>query len=298
MGSAVYLNRALFESDFSIGIGNLSLSKEAGYGGGAKIVMPGAAGAETIYTSHAKVADHPNQVGKVEGNPIRQEIEECGKMGNLGYMVNTILNEDDEICRVVAGDPAAAFREGVSQFNEVYRFQLERPFDLLVVSSSPMDGDFYQANKALTVSSLGVRDEGMIILAAPCTSGLSPFRYFDEMITSARTFSQWHDLMCRPGFQHQVAAEICLGLRYLMDVRRISIGMVTTGIRPDTVAGMGLVPFPTLESALESALRRLGRAAPAGVVPKGPLTLFEASGTSFPRFNRTGSTDSHAGLTP
>lgn len=287
-GSNVYLNRALFEADFNIGIGNLSLSKEAGYGGGAKIVMPGAAGAGTIYASHAKVADHPNQVGKIDGNPIRLEIEESGKMSNLSYIVNTVLDEKDEICRVVAGDPAGAFRKGVSEFNKIYRFPIDKPLDLLLVSSSPMDGDFYQANKALTVSSLGVRDEGMIILAGHCAKGLSPFPYFDDMITSSRTFSQWRDLMCRPGFEHQVAAEICLGLRYLMDVRKITIGLVSTGIRPEIATGMGFVPFTTMESAIETALQRLGRNALVGIVPKGPLTLFEPSGHALKGFDGPG----------
>jgi len=275
LGTPVYLNRALLDADFTIGLGNLSLSKEAGYGGGAKIVMPGAAGGETIYKTHARVADHPNQVGRIEGNPIRQEIEDSGKMGRLGYIINTVLDERDEICRVVAGDPLGAFRKGVSEFNEVYRFPVERPFDLLVVSSSPMDGDFYQANKALTVSSLGVRDGGMIIMTGPCPNGISSFPYFDDMITSGNTYAQWQDIMHRPGMEHQVAAEICLGLRYLTDVRRITIGLVTAGIRPEAVAGMGLIPFPTLESAMEEAARQLGRDARLALVRKGPLTLFE-----------------------
>lgn len=274
LGTPVFLNRALLEADLSIGIGNLSLSKEAGYGGGAKIVMPGAAGAKTIYKTHARVADHPNQVGKIEGNPIRQEIEESGNLGRLGYLINTVLDEKDEICRIAAGDPVEAFRKGIPEFNEVYCFPLDRPFDLMVVSSSPMDGDFYQANKALTVSSLGVRDGGMIIMAGPCTNGLSPFPYFDRMITAGKTFSQWRDLMHRSGMEHQVAAEICLGLRYIMDVRKITIGLVTSGIRPETVTRMGLIPFPTLEPALEEAALRLGRDARLAVVPKGPLTLF------------------------
>ena len=276
-GAPVDLNRVLCEADFTMGIGNLSLSKEAGYGGGAKIVMPGAAGARTIYASHAMVADHPNQVGVIEGNPIRREIEECGKMGNLRFIVNTILDEEDRICRVVAGEPLSAFNQGISEFNEVYQYPLERPFDLLLVSSSPMDGEFYQANKALTVSSLGVRDGGMIIMAAPCSKGLSPFPYFDDLVTSSRTFAQWQDLMRRPGFPHQVAGEICLGLRYLMDVRKITLGLISSGIRPETVAKMGFLPFSTMESALESALRRLGRNALVGIVPKGPMTLFKIS---------------------
>ncbi len=274
-GTPVYVNRAVMDADFRIGLGNISLSKEAGYGGGAKILMPGVCGAETIYGSHGKVCRHPNQIGRINGNPIREEIEEVGRMAHLDFIINTILNEEDEICRLVAGDPFTAFREGVRFFNDVYRFPLEDPFDWCLAGSSPYDFEFYQANKAISAASLGVRDGGTIVLVSPCDKGISAFPYFDEMITSGHDFVHWQEELGRPDSRHKVAGEICLSLRYLMDVRKITIGMVTTGISKETVAAMGLRPYAHVEEAISEGLRRYGMNARVGILPKAPMTLLE-----------------------
>jgi nickel-dependent lactate racemase len=274
-GTPVYVNRAVVDADFRIGVGNISLSKEAGYGGGAKILMPGVCGAETIYGSHGKVCRHPNQIGRINGNPIREEIEEVGRMAHLDFIINTILNEKDEICHLVAGDPFTAFREGVRLFNDVYRFPLEEPFDWCLAGSSPYDFEFYQANKAISAASLGVRDGGTIVLVSPCDQGISAFPYFDEMITSGKDFSHWQKELGKPDSRHKVAGEICLSLRYLMDIRKIAIGMVTTGISKETVAAMGFKPYANMGEALADGLRRHGMNARVGILPKAPMTLLE-----------------------
>jgi nickel-dependent lactate racemase len=215
------VNRGVVDADVRIGIGNISLSKEAGYGGGAKVLSPGVCGAETIYGSHGKVRDHPNQIGRISGNPIRREIEEVGRMASLDFIINTVLDAEDEICDLVAGDPSGAFKEGVRAFNRVYGFILEEPFDLCVAGSSPYDFEFYQANKAVSAASLGVKDGGTIVLVSPCEKGISAFPYFDRMITAGHDFHHWRKALGNPHCPHKVAGEICLSLRHLLDVRKI-----------------------------------------------------------------------------
>jgi nickel-dependent lactate racemase len=273
----VYVNRGVMDADFRIGMGNISLSKEAGYGGGAKILMPGVCGAETIYGSHGKVRFHPNQIGCISGNPIREEIEEVGRMAHLDFIVNTILNEDDEICRLVAGDPLGAFREGVRLFNQVYQFTVKKPFDWCLAGSSPYDFEFYQANKAISAAGLGVKDGGAIVLVSPCHKGISAFPYFDEMVTSGRDFAYWREALGKPDCQHKVAGEICLSLRYLMDVRKITVGMVSTGISKEKIAQMGLKPYGDMNEAIADNLKRHGMNAAVGTLPKAPMTLLDVS---------------------
>ena len=271
----VYVNRGVVDADFRIGIGNISLSKEAGYGGGAKVLMPGVCGAETIDGSHGKVRFHPNQIGCVSGNPIREEIEEVGRMARLDFIINTVLNGDDEICHLVAGDPLGAFREGLRIFNQVYQFNVEKPFDWCLAGSSPYDFEFYQANKAISAASLGVKDGGTIVLVSPCHKGISAFPYFDEMITSGRDFACWQEALGKPDCPHKVAGEICLSLRYLQDVRNISVGMVSDGISKDKIAEMGLKPYADVDEAVADGLERYGMNARVGILPKAPMTLLD-----------------------
>ncbi len=274
-GTPVHVNQGVVDADFRIGIGNISLSKEAGYGGGAKVLMPGVCGAETIYGSHEKVRWHPNQVGRISGNPIRKEIEEVGRMARLDFIINTILNQEDEICDLIAGEPSTAFMEGLRAFNQVYQFQLEKPFDLCLAGSSPYDFEFYQANKAISAASLGVKDGGTIVLVSPCEKGISAFPYFDEMITSGHDFAHWQKELGKPECQHKVAGEICLSLRYLLDVRKISVGMVTSGIQKKTIAEMGLKPYSDLDEAIAEGVKSHGMNARIGILPKAPMTLLE-----------------------
>ena len=273
----VYVNRGVVDADVRIGIGNISLSKEAGYGGGAKVLSPGVCGAETIYGSHGKVRDHPNQIGRIHGNPIRREIEEVGRMAPLDFIVNTVLNAEDDISHLVVGDPSGAFKEGVRAFNRIYGFTLEDPFDLCVAGSSPYDFEFYQANKAISAASLGVKDGGTIVLVSPCEKGISAFPYFDRMVTGGHDFDYWQKALGNPDFPHKVAGEICLSLRHLLDVRKITIGMVTEGISKNRIAQMGLKPYAHMDAAMADGLRRHGMNARIGILPKAPMTLLTAA---------------------
>jgi nickel-dependent lactate racemase len=190
-------------------------------------------------------------------------------MAGLGFLINTVLNEDDRISLLFCGAPEMVFRKGVEAFHDIYRIEIEAPYDALIAGSSPMDGDFYQANKAITAASLGIRDGGTIVLVSPCRNGISDFPYFDEMITTNRDFFTWRNLIRSGALKHRVAAEICLGLRYLTDVRKIRIGMITPGIPEERIRAMGLMPYPSIEAALND----VSPAARVGIIPKGPLTL-------------------------
>ena len=137
------------------------------------------------------------------------------------------------------GHPVQAFLKGVRIFNCIYQFDLKAPLDLVLAGSSPYDFEFYQANKAISAASLGVKDGGTIILVSPCDKGISQFPYFDQMITSGKDFGHWQAELGKPQFKHKVAAEICLSLRYLLDVRHLKIGMVTSGISADRISKNG-----------------------------------------------------------
>ena len=81
-GTPVLINREVAGCDLKIGVGALIPHFEAGYGGGAKILMPGVSGIDTIAHNHVDVTKgHPELVGlgKVKNNPQRLDMEEVGK---------------------------------------------------------------------------------------------------------------------------------------------------------------------------------------------------------------------------
>ena len=51
-GTEVWINRAMLESDFVIGIGHIVPHRVAGFSGGSKIIVPGVSGAKTTGQTH------------------------------------------------------------------------------------------------------------------------------------------------------------------------------------------------------------------------------------------------------
>src|SRR3990172_81555 len=80
-GTPLYLNRMLVEADLKIVVGSVIPHPYAGFGGGAKLVLPGLAGMDTIELNHKPAyASMSGTIGRVEGNQRRAEIEEAAEM--------------------------------------------------------------------------------------------------------------------------------------------------------------------------------------------------------------------------
>jgi hypothetical protein len=66
-----------------------------------------------------------------------------------------------------------------------------------------------------------------------------------------------------------------------MEVRKITLGLVTIGIPPETEITMGFITFPTLEASLEAACWPFGRHARLGIILESPLTLLSPVDTTL-----------------
>lgn len=172
--SPVYVNRTFVESDFGMCIGNIIPHFVAGWSGGAKSIQPGICGVETTAAVHLNSSlDWPERFGNAE-NDIRLDIEEIAKKAGLKFILNTILNLNEEVVHVVAGEPRAAHRQGVLYAQEVYQQEVDVRPDVVIVGSYPANRDLWQAGKALAAGCMSVRRGGTVILAAPCFEGAYP----------------------------------------------------------------------------------------------------------------------------
>lgn len=172
--SPVYVNRTFVESDFGMCIGNIIPHFVAGWSGGAKSIQPGICGKETTAAVHLNSSlDWPNRFGVAE-NDIRLDIEEIAKKAGLKFILNTILNLNEEVVHIVAGEPRAAHRKGVQYAQEVYQQDIYVRPDVVIVGAYPANRDLWQAGKALAAGCMSVRKNGTVILAAPCFDGAYP----------------------------------------------------------------------------------------------------------------------------
>ena len=123
----------------------------AGFSGGAKAVAPGICNRSTIANNHKHFLDSGAKAGKIEGNPIREEIEEIGEMVGINFMVNAVLNSHKKIVRVVVGDVTKAHREGAEYINNIFGVKIDNLADIVITSPGgyPKDIDLYQTHKAM-----------------------------------------------------------------------------------------------------------------------------------------------------
>jgi lactate racemase len=135
-GTPVHVNREVASCDLRVGLGGLLPHGLAGFGGGAKLVLPGVAGIETIDHSHRQVLGNTG-LARVDDNEFRLNLEEGTRMVGLHFKVDTVLNNRREIIGLFAGDFVAAHRAAAGMARLAYSTETVRDADIVVVNSYP-----------------------------------------------------------------------------------------------------------------------------------------------------------------
>jgi nickel-dependent lactate racemase len=82
-----------------------------GFTGGGKILVPGLSGELTVDSMHwRRIGVPPDQILGKADNPIRASIDALARKAGLHFIVNVILNAQDQIVAAVAGDMVARGR--------------------------------------------------------------------------------------------------------------------------------------------------------------------------------------------
>lgn len=87
-GTPVWIDRAVADADFVVGIGSVFPSAWSGWSGGAKIIVPGVASSETIRHNHSMMMhDLPGEWVR----PGLADREEITRMAGLDLLVSVVL---------------------------------------------------------------------------------------------------------------------------------------------------------------------------------------------------------------
>jgi nickel-dependent lactate racemase len=269
-GTPVLINRTVAEADLRIAVGSVVAHPIAGFGGGAKIIVPGVAGHDTIHHNHS-LADHPNvTIGCVDGNPVRQDMEDIARMARLDMIVNTILSPGLEIVDAVAGDVVAAHREGVARYRAIYGVKVGELAEVGVVGASPRDATFGHAVFALYAGAAMVRPGGSLILVAPCNDG-------PGSAEGRRSFKEQAEtppdrLMARIRAGEISASGGAFMYVYAKTVSKYRVVLVADNHSRSDAEDMGLGYGATLQDAVEQSLA-VGSGGRASVMPSGGMSV-------------------------
>lgn len=164
----VTLNKKIAESDLVVIVGMIEPHLWAGFGGGLKNLFPGLAAAGAIGQHHGMIAEPPylfNRVGLMpEENAFRQDLEEIkGFIPADMFLLNVMLDGNQEISAAFAGDPVSAHRQGIKACVDAAGVKLDQRVDAVLVNSYPMEINFKQSMKCVGNSLPALSPGGVVM---------------------------------------------------------------------------------------------------------------------------------------
>jgi nickel-dependent lactate racemase len=130
-GTPVKINGEVMSCDLKIGIGCVVPHGQSGFGGGAKIILPGVSSFETIYKNHQL----PMKWGIINENLTRLDMEETARIAGLDVKADVIVNGRAQTAGLYVGDFVDAFGEAVKEARNVYATNVPKGFDIVVANS-------------------------------------------------------------------------------------------------------------------------------------------------------------------
>lgn len=269
-GTPIWVNRHYLEAEVRIIVGMIDPHQIVGYSGGAKGLAIGCGGEATIRANHSLLKLEGSELGRVEGNPAREDIDEIGRLVGINLIVNVILNGRREIVKAVAGDYLEAHRAGVAIAREICEVPVFREADLVIASPGgfPKDINLYQAQKGLAHAARIVKEKGVIILCAECREGVGDDRFAKAMREGGtvegvlRNFSQQ---------EFQMGAH--KAYLWCRSLQKAQVILVSQNIDRKTARIMQVTPAANLQEAVDMVKDSLPTGARVAVLPKASSTI-------------------------
>ncbi len=269
-GTPVEIFRPVAEADRVIALGNVEYHYFAGYSGGAKAIMPGVSTHNAIQANHSMMVQDTAIAGKLDGNPVREDIDSVTEFVRLDFIVNVVLNEKKKIIHAAAGHYIEAHREACAFLDRLYKVKIEKRADIVVASAGgyPKDINLYQAQKALDNAKHACRDGGIIILCACCKEGLGE-EVFERWMTG---FPCPADMVKEIACHFELGGHKAAAISMVLGTKKI---FIVSDMEPGYVKRMFLEPYSDLQQAFDDAASELGKHATCYVMPYAGSTLPE-----------------------
>jgi len=139
-GTPVLINREVMACDLKIAIGGLIPHLGAGFGGGAKMVLPGVAAITSVDYNHS-------------------------------MKIDLLVNNRREVIGVFAGDFITQHRAGVKKARQLYATPIIKDSDIVVMNAFPIEN---QTIKAVWPGRLALKEGGLGVVITQSVEGQAP----------------------------------------------------------------------------------------------------------------------------
>ena len=267
-GTPVDIEERVMKANKRICLGNVEYHYFAGFSGGYKAIMPGVSTPSAITLNHRLMVSEKAKAGNISDNPVRQDIDEAGKMVGVDFIVNVILNTKKEIIDCFAGDATLAHKEACKKLEAIYASNISEKADIVVVSNggAPKDLNLYQTQKALDNAGHAIKYNGVIILIGSCIEGFGN-KTFEEWMLN---YNNPDDMINKLHEHFMLGAHKATAIAMLK--KKCDIYFVSD-MDEETVKKTFLKPYKDLNKAYEDALKKIGNNAKVIAMPYGGSTL-------------------------
>ncbi len=269
----VWIHHRVTDADIRIGLGMITPHMDAGFSGGAKIVLPGVCNDLTVNAFHVRSAYLTgNPLGDANA-PLRRDLESAvAELAPLDFILNAIPTLHDETYTCVAGHPVKAHRVGAVYARKVFQASARKKYPIVVAGCYPYEHDLWQSMKGMWCSDLLTADGGSLVLLTTAKEGTRATPNLPGYI-GMDPESLLADLASGSAVDQKSAAT---GVMVGRMKQRINISLVSGGLNRTDARSMGLTYFKSVEEALEQAAGRLQPAdlqGSIGFIPYAGLVL-------------------------
>lgn len=274
-GGELWLNSLIEKSDLVVSEGFIEPHFFAGFSGGRKSILPGIASQKTVLANHCSsfIADIHARTGNLENNPIHRDMLFAARAAGLGFIMNVVINHEQKIIKAFAGEPEVAHSVGCDFVAELAKVPAI-PAEIVITSNGgyPLDQNIYQAVKGMTAAEACVKKGGVIIMVAACNDGHggeSFHRWFkgNTPDTVAETISRISSSDTVPDqWEAQILARV---------LQKAHVIMVTDRCEPGLINDFHMHHAFSIEKALETAEKFVGRNAKITIIPDGVAVIVD-----------------------
>jgi len=228
-GTKVRIRKDVFDHDHLILFGSLTHHYFAGYGGGRKLLFPGMAERESIYSNHKLFIDFNNyrlqpgcMSGNLNGNPVAEDLCEIDSLMPEKIIISGIPGVDGKISRLMIGKTYDDFLSACMVYDRLYRKMNGEKYDNIIASTGgyPKDINFIQSHKSLHNAASFVRDGGNLFLLAECSDGMGNDEFLNIL--------QGHDKQeIFSELRHKYSGNGGTALSLISKTERINVYMLT-----------------------------------------------------------------------
>jgi nickel-dependent lactate racemase len=174
-GTRVIINEVA-KCHLKIGIGSIVPHPYTGFGGGAKILLPGVCSMETIEANHESLRHTIQQtpmgaditLGKYKENVVRLDMVEAAHIAGIDVIVNAVVNASRDTTALFVGEVEEAFLAGAQLAESHYATELPDKADIIVANCYSKGSEALLSVPAcMPFFSVGSAKDMVVIVGAP-----------------------------------------------------------------------------------------------------------------------------------